>query len=199
VSKARLEAFCDGVFAIAATLLILHVSADGRGAALAGALTRAWPQYAAYLLSFVMIGIWWVNHHAYLSVIDRVDRTFLFANLALLICIAFLPFPTQLVAEHLRDPGRRAAAFLYCLTLTAAAVSMAFLWRHASRRRRLIAAATTDAQVRRHTRDVALGPPANAATALLSLWSAEVALGFVALFALFYVVGGGALTRRTTA
>ena len=113
MSKVRLEAFTDGVFAIAATLLILHVTADAPGARLGRALTHAWPQYAAYVLAFVMIGIWWVNHHAYMMVIDHVDRTLLLAHIFFLVCIAFTPFPTSLVAEHFHDGGLRAATFLF--------------------------------------------------------------------------------------
>ena len=74
MSKSRLEAFSDGVFAIAATLLIIRVSVNAPGKALGPALVHAWPQYAAYVLSFVIIGIWWVNHHAYMDVIGSVDR-----------------------------------------------------------------------------------------------------------------------------
>ena len=98
METSRLEVFADAVFAIAATLLIIDVSADAPGGALGAALVHSWPQYAAYVVSFVTIGIWWVNHHACMAVIGRADRTFLFANIALLACVAFLPFPTRLVA-----------------------------------------------------------------------------------------------------
>ena len=107
METSRLEFFADGVFAIAATLLIIDVSVDAPGGELGAALVHSWPQYAAYAISFLVIGIWWVNHHACMAVIGRVDRTFLFANIALLACIAFLPFPTRLVAEHFRDDGVR--------------------------------------------------------------------------------------------
>src|SRR5262249_28548444 len=110
VQTARLETFADGVFAIAATLLIIDVTADAPGAALGAELRHAWPQYAAYAVSFLTIGIMWVNHHACMQLIERADRSFLFINIALLACIAFVPFPTRLVAQHLRDDGLRAAA-----------------------------------------------------------------------------------------
>jgi hypothetical protein len=105
VGTSRLEILADAIFAIAATLLILDVSVQAPGASLGGVVKHAWPQYAAYGVSFLIIGIWWVNHHHRIKLIDRADRAFLFANIALLACIAFLPFPTELVAKHLRDSG----------------------------------------------------------------------------------------------
>ncbi len=90
-------------------------------------------------VSFLIIGIWWVNHHHCMKLIGRADRTFLFANIALLGCIAFLSFPTALVAEHLRDSGVRAAAITYGLMMTAAAICFMFFWFYAATGRRLIA------------------------------------------------------------
>ncbi|HEY7603655.1 MAG TPA: TMEM175 family protein, partial [Gaiellaceae bacterium] len=95
MSPARLETFADGVFAIAATLLILTVdgAVGGDGVDLGFELAHAWPSYVAYAVSFVTIGIMWMNHHAIMDLVDRVDRRFLMANLGLLMCIAFVPFP----------------------------------------------------------------------------------------------------------
>lgn len=195
MSKVRLEAFTDGVFAIAATLLILHVTADAPGARLGRALTHAWPQYAAYVLAFVMIGIWWVNHHAYMMVIDHVDRTLLLAHIFFLVCIAFTPFPTSLVAEHFHDGGLRAATFLLGLTMTGAACAMSFIWLHSVRGHRLIVDGTDARVIRRHSRDVRTGVPANAAVTLLALWLPYAALGIFATVALFYVFGGSLFER----
>jgi len=133
METSRLETFADGVFAIAATLLIIDVSVHAPGAELGAALKHSWPQYAAYAVSFLIIGIWWVNHHASMAVIDRVDRTLLFATIAMLACIAFLPFPTRLVAEHFRDDGVRAAAITYGLTMTTPAICFALSWFYAAR------------------------------------------------------------------
>jgi uncharacterized membrane protein len=85
--------FVDAIFAIAATLLLLDVSVHAPAGSLGVAIKHAWPQYAAYGVSFLIIGIWWLNHHHCMKLIVRADRTFLFANIALLACIAFLPFP----------------------------------------------------------------------------------------------------------
>ena len=111
MTTSRLETFADGVFAIAATLLILNVDAQV-GAAhtdLGARLLHIWPSYVAYAVSFLTIGIIWVNHHTVMTQVARADRTFLFLTVIFLLCVAFIPFPTRLVAEHVRDEGARAA------------------------------------------------------------------------------------------
>jgi uncharacterized membrane protein len=141
VSPSRLETFADGVFAIAATLLILNVDgAVGGEGALGASLEHAWPSYLAYVVSFVTIGIMWMNHHTVMSLVGRVDRRFLLANLGLLMCIAFVPFPTRLVAEHIRGEGAESAALAYGFTMTATAVCFNAVWFYASRGRRLLRA-----------------------------------------------------------
>src|SRR4029079_9943056 len=92
------------VFAIAATLLILNVDAQipGDASDLGASILHIWSSYLAYSVSFVTIGIMWVNHHTVIAQVDRTDRRFLFANIGLLMCIAFVPFPPRLVAETLR-------------------------------------------------------------------------------------------------
>lgn len=192
----RLESFSDGVFAIAATLLILDVTADARGRALGGSLLHAWPQYAAYALSFAMIGTWWVNHHEYMSAIDHVDRAFLFLNLGILVFIAFLPFPTHLVSVHFHDAGLRAATILYASTQLGATIVAWLWWRHAARGRRLIAPGVDDRTVTRITREVRLGTAFSLPGLLIALWDPTVALAVIAAGLAFYIVGGEALNRR---
>jgi uncharacterized membrane protein len=104
MSTNRLEAFSDGVFAIAATLLVLelHVPAVGSGALLV-LLAEQWPSYAAYVVSFLTIGIIWVNHHAMFALVRHVDRPLLFLNLVLLLVIAVIPFPTAVVGQWITD------------------------------------------------------------------------------------------------
>src|SRR2546427_7109740 len=124
MTTSRLETFADGVFAIAATLLILNVDAQV-GAAhtdLGARLLHIWPSYVAYAVSFLTIGIIWVNHHTVMTQVARADRTFLFLTVVFLLSVAFIPFPTRLVAEHVRDEGARAAALAYGITLTVTAV-----------------------------------------------------------------------------
>ena len=182
---ARLETFADGIFAIAATLLILEVKLSGHGS-VAHQLTHAWPSYAAYAISFLTLGIVWVNHHTVFRQIARVDRTFLFLNVVLLMVIAFSPFPTRVLAEHLRD-GSKAAAFAYGLTYTAMAVCFGALWFYAALGRRLIGAEADQRTVSGISRSFAPGSVVYALATLSSLLSADLAVGLYALIALFYV------------
>lgn len=133
---ARLEAFSDGVLAIAITLLILNVHVTtGPGQSLASALAVAWPEIIAYVASFLQIGIMWANHHALFRVIDKVDHVLLLLNLLLLGFVTFLPLPTQLVAEHTgSSTDARLAMLIYGLTLVGSAVSFNLIWRYAGRR-----------------------------------------------------------------
>jgi uncharacterized membrane protein len=170
-------------------LLVLRISADAPGAGLGRSLLHEWPQYAAYALSFLLIGIWWVNHHAFMKLIDRVDRTFLFANIGMAACIAFLPFPTYLIAEHFRDGGLRAATIAFGLTLTGTAACMALLWFHAARTRRLIVETTDPILVRDISRYVGAGPVGTGVATLIAWWSPYVTLALVSASAVFYMFG----------
>ena len=135
MGTSRLETFADGVLAIAATLLILDVSVGG--SPLSTQLARAWPSYVAYMVSFLTIGIIWVNHHAIMDQVARCDRTFLVVNVFFLMVVAFIPFPTRLVAQHLRGDGAEEAAIAYGVTLTLTAVFFNILWFYAARGGRL--------------------------------------------------------------
>jgi uncharacterized membrane protein len=195
VPTARLETFADGVFAIAATLLIIDVTADAEGGALGAALTHAWPQYVAYVVSFVTIGIMWVNHHACLDLIASADRRFLFINVALLACIAFVPFPTHLVAEHLRDDGLRAAALTYGLTMTAVSICFFAFWFYAAIGRRLIAPGADERMVRGISRAFRPGVPIYAGATLVALASPAASVALFALIAAFYVLESSVFAR----
>src|SRR5439155_20416822 len=110
---ARIEAFSDGVFAIAITLLVLELHVPPRGnlhGSLLGALAGHWPSYVAFLVSFVILGIMWANHHDIFKLIAKTDRTFAMLNLALLLLVVLQPFPTALVAEYLGSPAERSTA-----------------------------------------------------------------------------------------
>jgi len=106
VDRSRLEAFSDGVFAVAITLLVLNLAVAGPGTRLhpnpplLHQLSHLWPALAAYVLSFFMIGIIWVNHHVLIRSIKVVDRTLLFLNLVLLLFVVLIPFATAIVADY---------------------------------------------------------------------------------------------------
>ncbi len=183
----RLEAFSDGVFAIAATLLVLELRVPPDTTDLTGALLRLWPAYAAYLVSFLTIGIIWVNHHTVMTQVARADRTFLFLTVGFLLCVAFIPFPTRLVAEHVRDEGARAAALTYGITLTATAVMFQAIWLYAALGRRLLRADADDRLVRGITRSYLPGPFIYLAATLIALASPTASVVLYGAIALFYV------------
>src|SRR3984893_2318795 len=101
----RLESFSDGVFAAAITLLIFSLLPIGQGALSYRSLVGAWPQYAAYVVSFLTIGIMWMNHHTLFGHVRLIDRPLLVLNLLLLMGVVAIPFPTALIAEHLTGTG----------------------------------------------------------------------------------------------
>src|SRR5499425_818873 len=127
MSTGRAEAFSDGVFAVAITLLVFGLEPSG-GGSLAHQLLHAWPHYLAYVVSFLTIGIMWMDHHPILAHVARVDRPLLVLNLLLLMGIVAIPFPTALVAEHLQHEGATAAAVTYGLVMIAISFGFDGLW-----------------------------------------------------------------------
>jgi uncharacterized membrane protein len=127
MSTGRAEAFSDGVFAIAITLLVLGLVLSGHGT-LTSQLLRAWPHYFAYVVSFLTIGIMWMNHHTILAHVARVDRPLLVINLLLLMGIVAIPFPTKLVADYLTHRGGTAATVTYGLVMIAISLGFDALW-----------------------------------------------------------------------
>jgi uncharacterized membrane protein len=129
VSTGRLESFSDGVFAVAATLLVLNIMVPPPASTrhLAHALAHMWPVYAAYATSFITIGIIWVNHHAAISRLRIADHAILIVNLLLLLTVAVLPFATSLIATYLREGnGASLAAGVYAGSFLV--MSLAFTW-----------------------------------------------------------------------
>jgi len=192
------------VFAIAATLLILNVDAQvGEGTGEIGhRLLAIWPSYIAYAVSFVTIGIIWSNHHTVMAQLGRVDRTFLMQNVLLLLCVAFLPFPTRLVAEHLRDRhDLQPAALAYGATMTVMAICYITLWLYATRRRRLLREDSDPRTVRGITRSYLPGVPLYLTATLLALASPLASVALFAAIALFYLIEssifGGAPAETT--
>lgn len=134
-STSRTEAFSDGVFAIAITLLVLELSVPEEGFShLTRAILEQWPSYLGYVTSFLTIGGLWLAHHALFGRLRFVDRRMMQLNLFLLMVVSFLPFPTRLVAEAINEAdAERAAVVFYGLVLLAISTLLAALWRTASR------------------------------------------------------------------
>jgi TMEM175 potassium channel family protein len=195
-STARLETFSDGIFAIAATLLVLEIGVDGAaGHDLGSALLDIWPSYLAYATSFLVIGIIWINHHHIVGLMGRVDRTFLFINLLLLLVVAFIPFPTRLVAEYLHTDGEREAALAYAITLLLMAVLYNIWWRYARGNRRLIRDDVTDKSLRAVDRAFAPGVIAYAIVVGLVFVSPLAALFVTLALAVFYLPSAALFDR----
>ena len=201
MSTRRLEAFADGVFAIAATLLILNVDAQvGEGSGAIGhRLLAIWPSYIAYAVSFVTIGIIWSNHHTVMGQLGRVNRVFLLQNVFLLMCVAFLPFPTRLVAEHLRDRhDLQPAALAYGATMTVMAVCYIALWLYAAGGRRLLREDSDPRTVSGITRSYLPGAPLYLAATLVALASPLASVALFGAIALFYVIESSIFGGATT-
>jgi uncharacterized membrane protein len=191
VETGRLETFADGVFAIAATLLVLSVGArvgSTAGSDLRHELLAAWPSYIAYVVSFLTIGIIWANHHTVMNQIGRADRTFLMLSVGFLLVVAFIPFPTRLVADYIGTGGARAATVTYGITLTLTAVMFNAIWFYAARGTRLLRADADERTVRGISKTFVFGPWIYlAATVLAAIDPTLGAIAFM-LFAVFWVI-----------
>jgi uncharacterized membrane protein len=131
VDSRRAESFSDGVFAVAITVLIFNLLPVGRGGLSYRVLGSAWPQYVAYLVSFLTIGIMWMNHHTLFGHVSRIDRPLLVLNLLLLMGVVAIPFPTALIAEHLTGPnssGGPAAAVIYGIVMIMISIFYNAIW-----------------------------------------------------------------------
>jgi TMEM175 potassium channel family protein len=191
MSKTRFEAFSDGVFAFAITLLVLGFTlpelrhpSDGE---LTSALLRLVPNLIAYALSFGVIGIMWQNHHALFRLVDRVDRMTVFLNLVLLGGTAFIPFATSTLGTY---PTMRASAFLYGLTLTATATAYNVLLAHLVRSHAFRGDVTKTA-VATTVRAYRIGWAGYTMATLLALWLPIVSFGAYLAIAIYYLVPRG--------
>ncbi|HEY2372962.1 MAG TPA: TMEM175 family protein [Gaiellaceae bacterium] len=195
IGTGRLEAFSDGVFAIAATLLILEIGVDTSRGDLGKQLTDIWPAYLAYVTTFLVIGIIWINHHHCVSLIGRVDRTFLFMNLLLLLTVSFMPFPTKLVAQYLQKPDERQAVIAYAATLTLMAVLFNIWWRYARTNRRLIAENSSDAALAAVDRAFTPGVPLYGLTLAVAFVSPLASVIITLALAVFYLPSAALFER----
>ena len=192
----RMETFSDGVFAIAATLLVLTFSVGAfQGANLGHALLHLWPSYLAYVTSFVTIGIIWMNHHWCVEKMARVDRTLLFINILLLLTVAFLPFPTKLVADYLQKPGEQAAVYAYDATFIVMAILYNVWWRYARTGRRLIVNEVPDARLRAIDRAFYPGVPVYVLCFVVAIFSPLASVILTLVTAAFYLPSAALFER----
>lgn len=183
----RIEAFSDGMFAIAITLLILEVkipsSADGR---LAAALLKQWPSYLAFFLSFAYIGVMWMNHHRMFAHIRRSNDTLLILNLLLLLGVTAVPFPTAVLAAHLGTADQRTAAVFYNAVFIVIAIFFNVLWRYAVSHDLLDKSMSASAAM--ISRQYAVGPLMYALCLALAWVDVRISLGVNVALAVFFAL-----------
>ncbi len=210
VTTNRLEAFSDGVFAIAITLLVLDIAVPAaRQGRLWADLRGLWPHYGAYAISFLTIGVMWANHHKLMHLVGRVDPALIYLNLALLAVVAFIPFPTAVLAAYLGHAGQEhavgvatgganagAAIGLYGLTMIVLAIAFTLLWLHLRRRPAILTRDAPPAVVRRE-----LGRSAGASGLYVVATAISAVVPYVSLtiYAVLVVVFAVAATRQTAA
>ena len=192
VTKSRTEAFSDAVIAIAITLLVLEIKVPvvRHDQSLGRALWDEWPKYATFAVSFLTIGIMWINHHALFERIARIDRRLMFVNLALLMTISFVPFPTAVLGDYVQegDQGHVAAA-LYGVNMLLVGLGFLALWWHLLAHPDLRAPGFTEADVRRSIRRTLPGPITYAVAIGVSFVSAPAALALYAAVVCYFSVG----------
>jgi uncharacterized membrane protein len=189
----RTEAFSDGVIAIAITLLVLDLRVPAKAMLLHGSLAASladeWPAYAAYVTSFLIIGIIWVNHHGTFELVGLVDRTTLFINLLLMMSIVAIPFTTSLLSEYLLAGGdnARTAAVVYSFVMLMMSLAFAGLYTHVARNPAQLAEGVDPVAVRRSIlRFSVVGLLLYLATIGIALISAPACLIAHFLIALYY-------------
>lgn len=187
---ARLEAFSDGVFAIAITLLILEIKVPGSDVAgLGRELTRQWPSYLAFFISFAFIGIMWMNHHRMFTHIKKSDDVLLVLNLALMFGVCVIPFTTALLAAHLGHPGARVAVVVYDSAYFVIAIFFNWLWRYAARRDgHLLSSEVNREAAQRITEQYNYGPVAYAIAIAIAWVSITASLLINLVLALFFAI-----------
>lgn len=186
----RLEMFADAVMAIAITLLILDIEVpEQSGRSLAVALARQWPSYIAYVVSFLTIGIAWINHHHMFRMIRRSNHVFLVLNMLLLMGVATVPWPTALLADHIHDDeSRRIATLIYGGMGVAITVMFNVVWRYAAGRGRLVYEQFNQDELRRMSRPYLKGPPIYGIATILAFWNSWVSLALFGLVAIYYLL-----------
>ncbi len=201
----RLEAFSDGVFAVAITLLVLNIKVPGMDSAskpldedLWRQLFKEWPLLVAYVTSFATIGIMWINHHRLFTHIKRTDTGLLLLNLLLLLIIVFIPVPTALLAEYIVLPNDHVAAIIYSGTNVVLAICFNLLWRYASYHNRFLGKNVDTRAVAAISRQYMFGPLLYLVAFGLAWFNTPASLVLNFMLALFFALPGRALRQLSS-
>lgn len=202
MAKGRIEAFSDAVIAVAITLLVLDLQVPQPGGAdtLGHRLVELWPNYVAYVISFVAIGIMWINHHTMLRRMVGVDHSILVLNLLLLLCIVVLPFTTSLLATYLDAPrGGHLAALVYAGSfLVTSSVFVAMQCHLLLRRPHLLREPQTNSDRRAILMRAAIAPPAYLLAGAAGLVTPYLTLAVCVALGIFYLLAPSRSQRAET-
>lgn len=189
LSKSRIEALTDGIFAVAMTLLILDIKVPvvSDAAQLPRELFALWPKCASYAISFLMLGIYWVGQHNQFHLIRRTDRALLWINIVFLMTISFVPFSTALLSSY---SSQQAALIVYGGNLIAIGLILYGHWSYATHGRRLVDPELEERTVRIVDRRILIGPAMFTLAIAVSFFSLTAALAVFAVVPLWYFVPG---------
>ncbi len=192
LSTNRVEAFSDGVFAVAITLLVLNLQVPQLATAvlstkLVPELLALWPKLLSYAISFIIVGIYWVGHHNTFHYIKRSDRTLLWLNLLLLLFIVFIPFPTALIGQY---PEQQISVIIYASTLVCTGLVLQLLWWYASSNHRLVDQDIDPHLVQMASRRNLTAPLIYLLAIGVSFFSVQVSLIFFVLIPVYYILPG---------
>lgn len=197
----RLEAFSDGVFAIAITLLVLELKvpevklASGSAGELGRELLQQWPSYVGLVTSFFTVLIMWVHHHAILRNVRRTDAWLHFANGCLLLGVTFVPYPTSVLASYLETPAAKMAAGFYAGTFVFIAICF-YLFIRAAFRRSLLSVNASEEFIAKTCNSYLYGPPSYVVATLASVVDVRLSLGICTVLWIYWAT---TITRNTGA
>lgn len=189
LTKSRIEALSDGIFAVAMTLLVLDIKPPAviQAAAVPRELLALWPRFLSYAVSFLMLGIYWVGQHNQFHLIRRADRTLLWINLVFLMAISFVPFSTALLSAYPLQPS---AQTVYGGNLIAIGMILLWHWSYATHRHRLVDPELDDRMIRSVIRRILIGPALFTLAIASSSFSAVASLVLYVVAPLIYVLPG---------
>lgn len=192
MNRQRFEAFSDGVFAIVATLLVLDIRVPVLQAVNSASLWRAlfqlWPQYLAYVTSFLVVGIYWLNHHSVSHYVRVFDRRLTWRNLLFLMTVAFIPFPTAVIAKYGDVP---AGVLFYGAILLISALMSNLMWMYIVRNGYLDETMITPGDIARASRKYAAGAVIYVVALAIAPFAPRISIVLYALMAIFYLFPGG--------
>ena len=191
LGKHRIEALSDSIFAFAMTLLVLDVKipripeAQVTQGFLEQTLLGLWPKFLSFVISFVILGLFWIAHHGYSHFLKRTDRYYHWINLLFLMVVVFVPFSTDLLGDY---PTHRIAAMIYGCNITALGLTLYWLWAYATSGHRLVGSHLEPELVRKGKRRILMGISANVCAVLLAFVNPALSLVLYILFPIVYLL-----------